>query len=379
MNRPHMTGRSGPVGLPACRVLLFAIVLLALSACSRLGGGFLSPPTLTPPATSTPRPTFTASPAPTATATATATASPTATATATVTRTSTPTPDPYAGYTIESLRARTYGGGEITIHETLAVTSAFTRTLISYPSDGLTIYGFMNVPAGEDPFPVAIVLHGYIDPSVYDTLAYTTRYADALARAGYLVVHPNLRGYPPSDDGPDAYRVGKAVDVLNLLALIRETAGRPGPLQAANGSAIGLMGHSMGGGITWRVITVDQGVGAAVLYGSMHADELINYRQIRVWTGGSGGYPELSTSAEDLARISPSTYLRDIVTPLSIHHSVDDGTVPVAWSEDLAQRMEDLGKDVELYLYYATPHTFRGEADALFMERMIAFFDRNLK
>jgi dienelactone hydrolase len=377
MNCPHLTGRSGPVGLPACQVLLLAIVLLALSACSGGGSGFLSPQTATRPATSVPLPTYTAIPAPTATATATATAAPTATAT--VTPTPSPTPDPYAGYTIESLRARTYGGGEITIRETLAVTAAFTRTLISYPSDGLTIYGFMNVPVGEGPFPVAIVLHGYIDPSVYDTIAYTTRYADALAKAGYLVVHPNLRGYPPSDDGPDAYRVGKAVDVLNLLALIRETAGMPGPLRTANGSAIGLMGHSMGGGITWRVITVDQGVGAAVLYGSMHADELVNYRQIRVWTGGSGGYPELSTSAEDLARISPATYLQDIVTPLSIHHSVDDGTVPVAWSEDLAQRMEDLGKDVELFLYHDTPHTFRGEADALFMERMIAFFDRNLK
>jgi len=326
-------------------------------------------------------PNSTPSPVPTATSTSTATATATETPTRMAMRppTVTPTPDPYAGLTIEDLRARSYGGGEITVHETLAVTPAFTRTLISYPSDDLEIYGFMNTPVGQGPFPVAIVLHGYIDPAVYDTLAYTTRYADALAQAGYVVLHPNLRGYPPSDGGPNAFHVGMAIDVLNLLAIVRENAGHPGPLQTADGTAIGMMGHSMGGGITWRVLTVDRGVRAAVLYASMHADERINYQQMLKWSGGREGRPELGTPEEDLARISPATYLQDIVTPVSIHHSVDDATVPVAWSQDLAARLEALDKSVELYLYEDTPHTFRGQADALFMERMIAFFDRHLK
>lgn len=330
-------------------------------------------PTLTATTQPSATPTFTA------TATATATATPTVTATATATATPTATPDPYAGLTIEDLRARSYGGGEITVHETLAETAAFTRLLISYPSDGLEIYGFLNVPAGEGPFPVAIVLHGYIDPEVYTTIAYTTRYADTLARAGYVTFHPNLRGYPPSDDGPNAFRVGMAIDVLNLLAIIREEAGVPGLLESADAGSIGMMGHSMGGGITWRVLTVDQGVGAAVLYGSMHADERINYEQVRIWSDGQRGHSELATPAEDLARISPATYLQDIVAPISIHHSIHDGTVPYAWSEDLAARMEALGKPVELFLYQNTPHTFNGAADALFMERYVAFFDQHLK
>ena len=43
------------------------------------------------------------------------------------------------------------------------------------------IYGFMNVPNADGPHPVIIALHGYIDPAIYQTLDYTTRYADALA------------------------------------------------------------------------------------------------------------------------------------------------------------------------------------------------------
>jgi dienelactone hydrolase len=359
-------------------LLLSFAVLLAVGCQSAAPEANPAPTqTAAPTATATLSPSPTASPTPSATATPTAT--PTATATATATPTATPTPDPYAGLTIEDLRARAYGGGELAIVEPLASTGAFVRSLVTYPSDGLTIYGFMNVPTGEGPFPVSIVLHGYIEPSVYDTLAYTTRYADALARAGYVVLHPNLRGYPPSDSGPNTFRVGMAVDVLNLLALIRAQAGQPGPLEKADASAIALMGHSMGGGITWRVLTVDTGVGAAVLYGSMHADELEN-RNWRLRRSGGGGIgPEGNTPEADLLRISPASYLADIVAPVSIHHSIHDETVPYEWSEALAARMEELDKPVELFLYSNTPHTFRGEADQLFMQRMIAFFGAHLR
>ncbi len=160
-------------------------------------------PTVAPTATSSPTVTPTAMP--TATATPSATASPAPTASPTT------TPDPYAGLSIADLAARPYGGGSVRAEKVLAVTDAFTRTLISYPSDGLTIYGFMNTPqGGNGPFPVVIASHGYIEPSQYTTLDYTTRYADALARAGFLVLHPNLRGYAPSDDGPNRFRVGMA-------------------------------------------------------------------------------------------------------------------------------------------------------------------------
>src|SRR5258708_40226364 len=89
-------------------------------------------------------------------------------------------------------------------------------------------------PRNGRSYPVIVALHGYIDPAVYDTIDYTTRYADALAQAGYLVLHPNLRNYRLSDKGPNLLRVGFAVDVLNLIALVRTQSGQVGPLQNAN-------------------------------------------------------------------------------------------------------------------------------------------------
>lgn len=343
--------------------------------------------TLPATARATPTATFTARATPTATFTATATptttpsATPSPTSTATPTATPSPTPDPFAPFTVDGLTARSYGEGELQIEQVLNVTSAFTRTLITYPSDGLTIYGFMNVPKGEGPFPVALVLHGYVDPASYNTLTYTTRYADALARAGYLVIHPNFRNWPPSDSGPEDYRVGQAVDVLNLIALVQKQGGAPGPLAKADPEHIGLWGHSMGGGIAQRVLTVSDDVDAAVLYGAMSGDEALNHQRILYFTDGARGLWDEGEAppAEALQRISPINYLDRITAAVSIHHGELDEQVPLAWSEDLCRRLQDLPKPVECFTYAGQPHTFVGEGDQLFIQRVQEFFARHLK
>ena len=141
--------------------LLLTIILAALTACAPA----VQPPIITP--------TFTPFP----------TQIPTATQTATVIPTLSPTPDPYFAYTNDYLRSRAYGGGQIEFVEVMGQNLYFTRYLIRYPSDGLNIYGFANIPNDGLQHPVIIALHGYIDPAIYNTLDYTTHYADALARA----------------------------------------------------------------------------------------------------------------------------------------------------------------------------------------------------
>ncbi len=288
------------------------------------------------------------------------------------------TPDAYAGLAIDDLSGRSYGGGEILAVETLAVNSYFTRTLITYPSDGLTIYGFLNTPRrGTPPYPMVIAIHGYIDPQVYDTLDYTTRYADALARAGFMVLHPNLRGYPPSMDGDNRFRVGMAVDVLNLVALVKELGGKPGLLAAVDPQRIGLWGHSMGGGIAIRVLTISPDIKAAVLYGSMSADDRLNYERIfSYFSNGQRGQEELSAPAEVFARISPVEYLDRIRAAVSIHHGEQDIDVPPTWSADLCQRLRSMQKYVECYTYPGQAHTFQGDGDQLFIQRSTNFFMR---
>jgi uncharacterized protein len=312
-------------------------------------------------------------------AVSTATWTPTIVIEPSFTPTLTHTPDPYEGLTISSLRARTYGSGEVIIHESMSSSLTFNRYLISYPSDELTIYGFVNIPNGDGPFPVVIALHGYIDPSIYSTLDYTTGYADELASAGYFVLHPNLRGYRPSDDGPNLFRVGMAIDVLNLIGIVKEHGGKPGPLEKADPHRIGIWGHSMGGGISVRVLTITPEIQAAVLYGSMSGDEQENFESIYEWSQGQRGLEELAVPSEDLRRISPIFHMDQVQAAVSIHHGENDATVPLEWSEELCTSLEVLGKDVECWTYPGQPHTFVGSGMQLFNQRVIDFFDRNLK
>jgi dipeptidyl aminopeptidase/acylaminoacyl peptidase len=350
-----------------------ALLVILLQACGMAGG---IQPELPQPTVTAALPTPAELPPPTAVP-PTSTPLPSQTPTPTITA----TPDPYAGLSIDSLSQRTYGGGELVVEEVLAVNSVFTRTLISYPSDGLKIYGFMNVPRqGSPPYPVVIALHGYIDPGIYNTLDYTTRYADAIARSGYVVIHPNLRGYPPSDNGDNLFRVGMALDVLNLIALVKTQGGQPGPLALANPGSIGLWGHSMGGGVTTRVIAVSPDVKAAVLYGAMSGDERKNYERIFTYfSNGTRGIDELTYSPEAFERISPVYYMDRIQAAVSIHHGAKDADVPLKWSVDTCEALQSLHKQVECFLYDGQSHTFRGEGDDLFTLRVVEFYDRYLK
>jgi dipeptidyl aminopeptidase/acylaminoacyl peptidase len=238
---------------------------------------------------------------------------------------------PYEELFVESLRARAYGGGEFNVERDLQATNAFTRSLINFTSDDLKVFGFMNTPRGSGPFPVVLVLHGYVNPRTYRTpFTYTQRYADALARAGFLVIHPDYRGHGRSEGSQEEgnlFRTGYAIDVLNLIEHVKR-------LPNARPGAIGLFGHSMGGGISIRVLTVNPDVKAAVLYGSMSGDERLNVDRIKNVFSGASTMPE------------------------------DD--VP-------------LGKPVEYFSYSQGGHSLRGRNYTTLMGRVVRFFRAQLK
>ena len=312
------------------------------------------------------------------TATPIITSTPTIAPTATVNRliTLTPTPDPYRDLYITSLISRNYGGGVLEDMGNLNGAVDFTRKLFRYRSEGLDLYGFINIPQGEGPFPVIVMAHGYIDPVQFSTLDYSVRYADALTEAGYIAIHPNLRGYGPSEDGENVLGTGDAIDVLNLIALIRQQAGSEGLLKQADSERIGLWGHSMGGVVVMRTLIVDQQVKAGLLYASINADESINLSHFEK---DGRGNEKTDAPREILNLLSPKNYLDQITAPLAIFHGGKDDVVPVNWSRNLCLALDGIGKEVTCREYPDQPHTFQNSGDAQFIKEMVAFFDAHVR
>jgi len=291
--------------------------------------------------------------------------------------------DPRDPLTIDALSSRSYDGGAIVSERVMARLPTFTRHLIRWQSDGLTQYGFANIPTGARKRAVVLLLHGYVNPATYQTTTYTTRYADALARTGYVVLHPNYRGHGLSEGSSTGlFRVGYALDVLNLTSSLRKQAGGKGFLSSADGSRVALWGHSMGGGIAHRVLTVRPAwFKAAVFYGAMSADERENSERIyNYYSNQSRGMTEYRTPEAWLKLISPLAYLPRVTAKISVHHGIADESVPLAWSLRYCQIMKRLAKSISCNTYAAAPHLFaRGSrTDTLFQARVLSFFGSSL-
>ncbi len=356
-------------------------------------------PTLT--ITSTRRLTSTLTITPSITTTATISATATPTLTPTMTGTPTPTPIRYplsvdaSALSIDALRARPYGGTGVKIVRTTLTTEAYRQVLIEYSSDGLRISGTMNIPRGIGPFPVVILDHGYFKPAEYKTGDGTSRAADLFARGGYLTIAPDYRCHAGSQCATNPLYVGYAIDVLNLIAQLSS-------VPDADTSRIGIWGHSMGGGITLRVLAVNDSIKVASLYGSLSGDDEIHY----CWligcrtptpTARDPRAPWLETDPDFLqsslpvngaptarlrdlfAKTSASRHLSNVTAAVIIHHGEADDIVPIEWSVELASSLNVLGRTAVLHTYPGEGHVFAGWGWQLFMSRTISFFDNYLR
>lgn len=275
-----------------------------------------------------------------------------------------------------------FSGRDFKVGRILAENEAYTRYYITYSSNGLKISGIMNVPKGEGPFPLVVLNHGYIDPAVYTNGRGLKREQDYLARQGYAVVHPDYRNHAESDDDGNMerrFRLGYAEDVINAIWAIKAAQ-----LPKVDTSRIGMLGHSMGGGVAWRMVVVQPDlVKALVQFAPVSADERDNFAK---WTTrrpetaaaivAEHGRPEENPEFWD--NISPLTFFQNVSIPVMVHHGTADDSVPVAWSERAAGELEAQGKEITLHVYPGEPHEFI-DAWPLVMQRTTAFFDQYLK
>jgi dipeptidyl aminopeptidase/acylaminoacyl peptidase len=283
---------------------------------------------------------------------------------------------------LPALMQQEYDGGDLRLGDVIVSTDAYTQHFVTYRSGDLTISGVMNVPAGDGPFPVLVLAHGYIDPAYYANGQGLRREQDYLAREGYVVLHTDYRGHAASDDDPAAereLRLGYTEDVVNAVLAIRRSR-----LPFLDRQRVGLLGRSMGGGVVYNALVTRPGlVDAAVVFAPVSSSTADNFNR---WIRDERA--ELSDqiidtfgAPEDSPRfwreVSPRTYFGRITEPILIHHGTSDDSCPIEWTHRTTTALHRRGKDVRLFVYEGEEHAF-GPQWPLSMQRTVAFLDRRL-
>jgi dipeptidyl aminopeptidase/acylaminoacyl peptidase len=277
---------------------------------------------------------------------------------------------------------RDYDGRGLQLGQVLQANDAFTMYAASYRGGGLTVSGVLYLPTGAGPFPALVLNHGYIDPAVYTTGQGLQIEQDYLARSGFVVLHTDYRNHAGSDSDPSndvRLRLGYTEDTINAVLALRSSG-----LPQVDPDRIGMLGRSMGGGVTLNALVVDPDlVKAAVIYASVSSNTVDNHQK---WT--RGGRPDLAARIESRygspeqnprfwRNVSPRTFVDRVRVPVLVHHGTADTTCPIEWADATVAALQKAGADVTYRRYPGEGHAFSA-AWAESMQTTVAFFREHL-
>ncbi|MEK7584235.1 MAG: alpha/beta fold hydrolase [Patescibacteria group bacterium] len=283
---------------------------------------------------------------------------------------------------LEEFSKQQFSGSDLKLGRVLDDNAAYTRYYITYQSGELTISGIMNVPKGQGPFPLLILNHGYIGPAVYTNGRGLKREQDYLARRGYVVLHPDYRNHADSTKVGNVelnFRLGYVEDVINAI-----NAAKYSGFDFIDTSRVGMLGHSMGGGVAQTImVTHPDLVDAFVLFAPVSSNYVDSFNkwvvsrrevaeEIRERYGSPDEFPDF------WAGLSPRTYFGRVSSPVMLHHGAQDESVPLAWSERTVALLQEKEKDIIFHVYEGEKHEFIDQWP-LVMQRTVDFFDEHLR
>lgn len=274
-------------------------------------------------------------------------------------------PKPPHPLSIEGLRERDFPVLGIELRNAVEADEGLEAWDFTYDSEGYTIYGLLEKPAGAPPspggWPVIIVAHGYIPPDIFVTSKNYRSVTKYFAKGGFLVLKPDYRGHDRSEGIGDApiSTIDYSIDVLNLIEQIDS-------VPDADAEKVFLFGHSMGGGIGLRVLTVTKKLRGATLWAATSKGFPENTRYFIETERPKGVYSqelkefrnviEAIFTPDEYDSLDPGNYLDSIDVPILIHHGTHDHIVPLEWSTDLAEALEKAQADYTFYEYPGEDH-----------------------
>ncbi|UCE09134.1 MAG: alpha/beta fold hydrolase [Candidatus Thorarchaeota archaeon] len=194
-----------------------------------------------------------------------------------------------------------------------SVQSGFGSVLVSEVDfqavDGSWIHSTLQKPihaTSSEPVPGVVVVHGSLQNKEW-----LMAFGIELARRGFVALTIDVNGHGNSDPGTGSG--GAALDYLASLEYV-------------NDSAIGLIGHSMGGGVCWRALSESSvAVDALVLVGSWVPTNISSIPYIPNLLVTVGDFSSLSSYPGNLTPLESSFGVTD-VEPGITYGDFGDGT-----------------------------------------------------
>ena len=294
---------------------------------------------------------------------------------------------------IDYLRDLEIEGSEILFHQELDKGSNYSQYIISYLSEGFRIRGLLTVPFGIAPeggFKAIVFNHGYIPPSTYRTTERYVDYVRVLAEAGFVVFKIDMRGHGTSEGESEGsyFSPSYTIDAISAVKSLQAT-------DFIDPDGIGLWGHSMSGNLVLRAMLIEPSIKAGVIWGGAvySYDDFAKYAitdtsfnpaastSTRAVSRGQQMrevYGPLNTETPFWQAVSLTEHIDYLENPIQLHHAIDDSTVNVGYSYDLANVLEEHDKAYEIYTYQGGGHNISAPYFNEAMRRTVIFFRENL-
>ncbi|MGH8568483.1 MAG: alpha/beta hydrolase family protein [Gammaproteobacteria bacterium] len=262
-------------------------------------------------------------------------------------------------------------------------------------ADGGALRGDVRTAGGARP--AVVICHGF---KGFKDWGYFPVAADRLARAGFTAVSFNFSGAGVGDDGEtfdEPERFGRSTYSAQLadLDVVLQAVGS-GAL-GFQPAAVGLLGHSMGGGVVILRAARDHSIEALVTWASVarfgrlwRDDQISEWRRtgrLEVVNQRTGDvlplYPDILDDLErNGATLDVLRAARDVRVPWLIAHGSEDESVPVADAHELSSSAP---RATPLILAHAghtfgIKHPWNGSTEAFdkLLEATVDWFARHL-
>jgi dienelactone hydrolase len=314
--------------------------------------------------------------------------------------------NPYLPFRFDNLAKQTFTPQPLLVLDQLESTPQYNAFLIAWDVPNLDnqeskrVTGQLNIPTGNGPFPIIVMLRGYVEKEEYTTGVGTKNAAAALAKNGYITISPDFLGYggsgPESDDVLTA-RFSKPVTVLQLLVNLQNPKLRKETVDLSStenldlvtarvfaSDRIGIWAHSNGGQIALSLLEITGKSYPTTLWApvSKPFPYSVLYFNDDLEDGGKYFRQALAYFENDLENnvedFSILTHPENITAHIQLHQGGADEAVPLRWSQQLVKTLEEVKVKVTFFEYPQANHNLQPNWDQV-VQRDIQFFGRELK